>query len=88
MRTSIWLIAWVLILFADGVATEDERENTPPNFIFIFTDDQQFAALGENGNPHIQTPHLDRFAESAVRYENSYAVFALCAPSRAAALTG
>ena len=59
-----------------------------PNIVLIVTDDQRFDTLGANGNPHIQTPHLDRLAAQSVRFTNSYVVMSLCSPSRAAILTG
>ncbi|MGB4710766.1 MAG: hypothetical protein WBH28_20000, partial [Fuerstiella sp.] len=33
-----------------------------PNIIFLFADDQRADTIGAHGNPHIQTPNLDRLA--------------------------
>jgi len=74
------------------VAAADAR----PNFVFIYTDDQRWDALGvvqrEQGEaarfPWFQTPHLDRLAAEGVRFRNAFVVSALCSPSRAAFLTG
>ena len=33
-----------------------------PNIIFLFADDQRADTIGVHGNPHIQTPNLDRLA--------------------------
>lgn len=58
----------------------------PPNIIFILADD-----LGYNDvpwhNPDIKAPELLRLARKGVVLENHY-VLPLCAPSRAALLTG
>jgi len=67
-----------------------------PNFLFIYTDDQRWDALsvvqreqGERGRfPWFQTPNLDRLAREGVRFRNAFVTMALCAPSRAAFLTG
>jgi arylsulfatase A-like enzyme len=67
-----------------------------PNFVFIYTDDQRWDALGvvqrEHGDkgrfPWLESPHLDRLAAEGVRFRNAFVVTALCAPSRAAFLTG
>ena len=67
-----------------------------PNFLFIYTDDQRWDALGvvqrEQGQrgrfPWLKTPNLDRLAAEGVRFRNAFVVTSLCAPSRAAFLTG
>ncbi|MEX2027770.1 MAG: sulfatase-like hydrolase/transferase, partial [Pirellulaceae bacterium] len=67
-----------------------------PNFLFIYTDDQRWDAVGavqqEQGEaarfPWFQTPNLDRLAGEGVRFRNAFVVSSLCAPSRAAFLTG
>ena len=63
-------------------------ENLKPNFLFIFTDDQGYGDLGVMGHPVLQTPNLDRFARSACLLDNCYVASPVCAPSRAACMTG
>lgn len=68
----------------------------PPNFLFVYTDDQRWDALGvvqreqgEKGRfPWFQTPHMDRLAAEGVRFRNAFVVNSLCAPSRANFMTG
>src|SRR6187402_2297760 len=67
-----------------------------PNFLFIYTDDQRYDALGvvqrEQGEkarfPWFETPNLDRLASEGVRFRNAFVVNSLCAPSRSVYLTG
>lgn len=67
-----------------------------PNFLFIYTDDQRWDAMGvvqrEQGDkarfPWLQTPGMDRLAAEGVRFRNAFVTLSLCAPSRAAFLTG
>ncbi len=59
-----------------------------PNFLLITTDQQRADGLGCAGNPHIQTPHLDRIANTGVRVEQAFVNQPLCMPSRATLLTG
>jgi arylsulfatase A-like enzyme len=67
-----------------------------PNFLFIYTDDQRWDALGvaqrEEGErarfPWFKTPNMDRLAAEGVRFRNAFATSSLCSPSRAAFLTG
>lgn len=69
---------------------------TPPNILFIYTDDQSYDALsivqkeqGEKGRfPWLRTPHLDRLAAEGVRFRNAFVMNSLCSPSRAVNLTG
>lgn len=67
-----------------------------PNFLFIYTDDQRWDAMGvvqrEQGDrarfPWLKTPNMDRLAAEGVRFRNAFVTLSLCAPSRAAFLTG
>ena len=67
-----------------------------PNFLFVYTDDQRWDAMGvvqrEQGErarfPWFTTPHMDRLAAEGVRFRNAFVTLSLCAPSRAAFLTG
>jgi len=40
------------------------------------------------GNSFVKTPHLDRLANSAIRFDRAYNQFPLCSPSRVSMLTG
>jgi arylsulfatase A-like enzyme len=67
-----------------------------PNFLFVYTDDQRWDAMGvvqrEQGErarfPWFQTPNMDRLAAEGVRFRHAFVTLSLCAPSRAAFLTG
>lgn len=61
---------------------------TPPNILFICTDQQRYDAAGCYGNEHIHTPTIDRLADEGVLFENCYVQNPVCAPSRASLLTG
>lgn len=59
----------------------------PPNVVLFLADDLGYGDLGVHGNPHVRTPHLDRFAHDAVEFTRFY-VSPICHPSRAALMTG
>ena len=59
-----------------------------PNIVFILADDLGYGDLGVYGQEHIRTPHLDRLAAEGMRVTQVYAGNTVCAPSRAALLTG
>ena len=67
-----------------GLGAEPER----PNFIFIFTDDQRYDAMGCAGNKLISTPNIDSLAARGVRFDRAFVTLSICSPSRAACLTG
>lgn len=90
-----WCLAALALAFAPPAPAADAPANRP-NFLFVYTDDQRWDALGvvqrEQGErarfPWFQTPNLDRLAAEGVRFRNAFVVNALCAPSRACFLTG
>jgi N-sulfoglucosamine sulfohydrolase len=59
-----------------------------PDVVLIVTDDQGRDSLGCYGNPVIKTPHLDRLAADATRFEFAFASASSCSPNRSVLLTG
>ena len=59
-----------------------------PNILFILSDDQGAWAMGCAGNDEIETPNLDRLAETGKRFENFFCASPVCSPARATLLTG
>lgn len=58
-----------------------------PNVLLIMTDDQGWGDISLHGAEHLQTPVLDAFAKSGVRFDRFF-VSPVCAPTRASLLTG
>src|SRR5216683_925802 len=72
-----------------GAAVPAQRIGTrPPNFIVILSDDLGCHDVGAWGAADLKTPSLDALAGSGARFTNWYAAAPVCAPSRAALLTG
>lgn len=59
---------------------------TPPNIIYIISDDQGWKDVGYHGSD-ILTPNIDRLAAEGTRLTDFYAQ-PLCTPTRAALMTG
>ncbi len=59
-----------------------------PNILWICTDQQRFDTLGCTGNEWVRTPNLDRLAADGMLFRNCFTQSPVCAPSRAAFLTG
>lgn len=77
-------VALLLSLLLCGVSFSAER----PNVIIILADDMAVGDLSSINGGLSSTPTLDAMAESSVVFENAYAGSPVCAPSRAAFLTG
>jgi len=59
-----------------------------PNVIFILADDLGWGDLQCYGNPYVETPSINRLAAEGIRFTDYYSPSPLCAPARAALLTG
>ena len=58
-----------------------------PNIVWISNEDMS-PRLGVYGDAIARTPVLDRFAQESVRYTRAFTTAPVCAPSRAAIITG
>ncbi len=63
------------------------RLESKPNIIMILTDDQGWGDIHSHGNKLLSTPWMDKLADSGARFDHFF-VSPLCAPTRAALLTG
>jgi arylsulfatase A-like enzyme len=70
-----------------GLTGCSESEPSQPNIILIMSDDQGWGDMQNAGNPYVETPFLDEIAGSGVQFNHFY-VNPMCAPTRAALLTG
>ncbi len=65
---------------------------TPPNIVFIFSDDQGYTDLSLNGHPDFADkypmPELDAIASAGVRFTDAYVTGGVCHPSRCGILSG
>jgi arylsulfatase A len=84
-----------LILLAAAslaAAAATERQSTPssrrPNIVIVQADDLGYGDLSAYGQAQFQTPALDRLAADGIRFTEYYAGSTVCAPSRAALMTG
>ncbi len=59
-----------------------------PNVVFFLVDDLGWTDLSCYGSDFHESPHIDRLAESGIRFTQAYAACGVCSPTRAAILTG
>ena len=65
------------------------KQNTElPNVILIVADDLGYKDISANGNKLIETSHIDQIGQNGINFSRAYAAASVCAPSRAAFLTG
>jgi len=90
-RTTSFQRVLTLLIFTWGFRITNAAP-APSNVLFIFADDQRADTIAALGNPHIQTPNLDRLARSGVAFTRAYMQGgmngATCVPSRAMLLSG
>ena len=60
----------------------------PPNVVVILADDLGWGDLGVYGGTAAKTPNIDRMAADGARFTSFYVDAPICAPSRAAIMTG
>jgi arylsulfatase A-like enzyme len=75
-------------LSGPGPAGTAARAARHPNIILFVADDLGYGDLGSYGQTKIATPCLDRLAAEGIRFTDFYAGCTVCAPSRAALMTG
>jgi arylsulfatase A len=77
----------VCVLLAPARA-QSPTQSTRPNILLIQADDLGYGDLSAYGQAQFTTPNLDRLAREGMRFTNYYAGSTVCAPSRAALMTG
>ena len=58
-----------------------------PNILLLVAEDLS-PRIGAFGDPVAHTPNIDELARDGVRYRNTFSTAGVCAPSRAALITG
>lgn len=64
------------------------QAKSPPNIVFIISDDHGANDYGFFGYRHLKTPNLDKLASQSLVYRNGMVTSSLCCPSLASMLTG
>lgn len=74
----------VLVLSCSG---QSALKSEYPNVVVILADDQGWGDLSVTGNTNIETPNIDKLANTGVFFDRFY-VCPVCSPTRAELLTG
>src|SRR4051794_31810347 len=87
-RRQEWPVASACVLAILCWGIPSLAAEPPPNIILIVADDLGWGDVGFNGRTEWSTPNLDRLARQGAVLKRCYAAATVCAPSRAAFLTG
>ena len=89
MRIRFLAIALLTFLGAPFLASGQPAAGPPsrPNIVWISNEDMS-PRLGAYGDRVARTPVLDRLASESIRYTHAFSSAPVCAPSRAAIITG
>ncbi|MCY2952335.1 MAG: sulfatase [Planctomycetota bacterium] len=82
------LPAAALLAGCRSTPTSPPQSTTPPNILFLLTDDHRWDALSCMGNPILRTPNIDRLASTGTTFDNMFVTTSICCASRASIFTG
>jgi arylsulfatase A-like enzyme len=74
---------------SNGFFSGNGQSTSKPNILFVIADQLTASALKmHDPNSVVQTPNIDKLAESGVVFDSAYCNSPLCAPSRFCMVTG
>ena len=82
-----WLSAGCAISLALLISELTAGAHAASNVLFLVIDDLR-PELNCYGSNHIQSPNIDAFAKTAMRFDRAYCQQAVCNPSRSSLMTG
>ena len=84
----IFRILSLVALLAIAIAGFSQKHDRKPNIVLIFSDDLGWTGLSSFGSKYYETPNIDKLAEGGMKFTHGYAAATVCAPSRAALMSG
>jgi arylsulfatase A-like enzyme len=85
-RVALLVVAAALV--SQTLVVSRQEKPSRPNVLLIHADDLGYGDLSAYGQARFATPSLDRLARGGIRFTQYYAGSTVCAPSRAALMTG
>jgi arylsulfatase A-like enzyme len=85
-RCKFLVFLWLYLLTFSEVVAQGSPDR--PNIVLILADDLGWSDLGCYGSPYYETPNIDRLAAQGLRFTDAYSSAPVCAPTRAALMTG
>jgi len=92
MRIGLTLLGLLFIVSCKQQGKpKEEVTQSPPNIIFIMSDDHAFQAISAYNHELgklAPTPNINRIAKNGAIFQNNFCTNSICGPSRAVILTG
>jgi arylsulfatase A-like enzyme len=85
---AFFALAFVACKEEKKVVEAEEVKEEKPNIVFIMSDDHAYQAISAYGHGLNNTPNIDRIAKEGAIFNKGFVNNSICAPSRAAMLTG
>ncbi|MFC2129581.1 sulfatase [Bacteroidota bacterium] len=82
------VVLFCIVIIRSCISDEGEEASRKPNVLILFSDQHNKKVMAYEGHSDVITPHLDGFATESVVFDRAYCATGICAPSRAAMLTG
>lgn len=79
------LISFLFLIWFVPICAQQSQK---PNVVFIISDQHKLEATAAYGSQLSITPNIDNLAKTGVRFNNCYTPSPVCAPARAALITG
>ncbi|TKG94206.1 hypothetical protein EYV94_13035 [Puteibacter caeruleilacunae] len=83
-----FLMVGACMIGTQACSTSTPKEQSKPNIIVILADDAGYADFGFMGCDDLETPNIDRIANTGISFNDAHVTASVCSPSRAGLLTG
>lgn len=77
----------IVSLWVTSISAQ-QKQSQKPNVVFIISDQHKLESIGAYGSKLSITPNIDQLAKTGVVFNHCYTPSPVCAPARAALLTG
>lgn len=92
MKNTVSFASFLLLISLSTKGCKEDKTEQKPNFIFIFSDDLAYDAIGISGNRQVSTPNIDKIACHGAYFTHCYNMGAwhgaVCVASRTMLVTG
>ena len=88
IQTKLFSLLIISVIFMSCRKATTETSPNKPNVIYILADDLGYGELGVYGQEKIQTPNIDKLANSGMLFTQHYSGAPVCAPARYMLMTG
>jgi N-sulfoglucosamine sulfohydrolase len=78
----------LLFILLSSFLIQHSSFSTPPNILFLLSDDHSYPFLSTYGSTNVKTPTLDQLAAEGMKFHRFFTGAPQCVPSRATLMTG